>query len=258
MLYKHLLFNFKKILKNSFYNFKPDEKIINQISSNSFCIIENFFNEEKCNSLINDINRIFDDKSQFLHKKSDTRLYGIQKLLKDSYKFTDNIDFTKIASQVNSSPSKNAFTMANILNAGNTGSSGEGWHRDAFFAQFKAMIYLTDVNEDNGPLQIFLGSHKIINIIKINKIAKLNNYQNRINNQEFEKINSSYNFSKKLCTLTAKKGSLILFDSTSLHRGKPIKKGKRIALTNYYYPNAYIENNRKNIEQNFHPILDIG
>ena len=36
-------------------------------------------------------------------------------------------------------------------------------------------------------------------------------------------------------TILGKMGTLILVDTSTLHRGSPIKKGTRYALTNYYY-----------------------
>jgi hypothetical protein len=41
---------------------------------------------------------------------------------------------------------------------------------------------------------------------------------------------------ERLLTFTAKAGTLLFVDTSLLHRGAPIKKGSRYALTNYYYP----------------------
>ena len=41
---------------------------------------------------------------------------------------------------------------------------------------------------------------------------------------------------EKKITLTGKAGTLILFDGSLIHRGKPVLEGKRYALTNYYFP----------------------
>ena len=35
--------------------------------------------------------------------------------------------------------------------------------------------------------------------------------------------------------ITAKKGALILFDSSYIHKGKIIEKGERYTFTNYYF-----------------------
>src|SRR6185437_16980073 len=55
----------------------------------------------------------------------------------------------------------NHTTLAARLRArpGNLGS-GQGWHRDAFHFQYKAMVYLSDVGPDNGPFQLLDASHR--------------------------------------------------------------------------------------------------
>src|SRR5947208_506487 len=38
--------------------------------------------------------------------------------------------------------------------------SGDGWHRDGHSFQFKSILYLSDVNDTNGPFEFLPGSHK--------------------------------------------------------------------------------------------------
>jgi ectoine hydroxylase-related dioxygenase (phytanoyl-CoA dioxygenase family) len=129
--------------------------------------------------------------------------------------------------------------LQNILLAGAEDSSGGGWHRDALVIQFKAMIYLTDVSEDNSPFQIIPNSHKLSEVPRSVASGLLKYGQNRITPAEVEK------YVKHLCrspvTCTGKVGDLVIFNSTSIHRGKPIQTGTRIALTNYYYPVSEID-----------------
>ena len=47
---------------------------------------------------------------------------------------------------------------------------------------------------------------------------------------------------EKKITLTGNAGTLILFDGSLIHRGTPILKGKRYALTNYYFPKKDFNN----------------
>ena len=41
---------------------------------------------------------------------------------------------------------------------------------------------------------------------------------------------------------------MVLFESSTLHRGKPIEDGERLALTNYYYPEG---SNKEQLLKNF-------
>ena len=40
----------------------------------------------------------------------------------------------------------------------------------------------------------------------------------------------------RLKTLTAPAGTMVLVDVSSIHRGSPIRSGRRYAMFNYYYP----------------------
>ena len=124
------------------------------------------------------------------------------------------------------------FTLAarmpfNYKNAG----SGEGWHRDGFYRQFKTLLYLSNVGNDNGPFQLILNSQKYKNLIQDMKSADLKYMQYRLTDEEINKILLKEPQRKK--TILGNLGTLILVDTSTLHRGAPIKKGIRYALTNY-------------------------
>ena len=71
-----------------------------------------------------------------------------------------------VAQNYNKKDTKLGFTLAAKMPAKNNKGSGEGWHRDGFFRQFKSMIYLSNVDEDNGPFELILNSQKCQNLIK--------------------------------------------------------------------------------------------
>ena len=54
------------------------------------------------------------------------------------------------------------MTMANKVSyIKNNEGSGGGWHKDAYYTQFKSILYLTDVNNENGPFELIRNSNKI-------------------------------------------------------------------------------------------------
>lgn len=120
------------------------------------------------------------------------------------------------------------FTMANkvVYRQENLGSGG-GWHRDNIYSRgFKSLVYLSDVTTADGPFSYIPKSHHIFNhLFKVNKPER---YQ--FENSEIEKL------AKTQVEVTASAGSLVLFDTNILHRGKPVGEGhSRYALTNYYH-----------------------
>jgi len=58
---------------------------------------------------------------------------------------------------------------------------------------------------------------------------------------------------ERLKTFEAKKGSVILVDTSGIHRGAPVQDGERYALFNYYMPESEYDKDR--IETKFSPVV---
>ena len=126
---------------------------------------------------------------------------------------------------------RNLMTMANKVEFknGNLGSGG-GWHRDHVNFQFKAILYLTNVSKDSGAFEFIKDSNKFFNIIKDSLNLKINVLNTRIENNKVKLLDNN-----RIKTLEGKAGTLILVDTSMIHRGKPLNHGSRYAITNYYY-----------------------
>ncbi|MDB4834951.1 phytanoyl-CoA dioxygenase family protein [Cyclobacteriaceae bacterium] len=116
---------------------------------------------------------------------------------------------------------------------GNLGS-GSGWHRDSPFAhQFKTLMYLTDVNSENGPFEYIKGSHTYKRCKSVSEFLG-----KRLSDKRFseEEINSLIQKSVVLpiTECIAEAGSLVVVDTRGLHRGKPMMSGQRKAITRYH------------------------
>ena len=125
--------------------------------------------------------------------------------------------------------------MANRVepNKSNFGSGG-GWHRDSNYSQFKTLIYLTDVTEaDDGAFQIIPKTNSALYVLNSNFRMRKKLTETRWTDPEIGKLG----IGDKICTVTGAAGSLVIFDTSNLHRGAPNKNRSRYALTNYYYSN---------------------
>lgn len=170
---------------------------------------------------------------------SDRRIYGVERYDKlfitkrqkefvadfnaKAKVFTDNINFT-LAGEIKCSP-------------GNLGSGG-GWHRDSPYTnQFKTIIYLTDVCEENGPFQYIKGSHKRGSYKKVSEVLKGYNYgKMRFSDEEVGLVTKHVDGLSNL-TVTGKAGDMLLVNTRGLHRGKPLTNGIRKAVTTYSFRN---------------------
>ena len=76
-------------------------------------------------------------------------------------------------------------------------------------------------------------------MIKISQKLKKGYPNTRFSKQEIKKLKAY-----KILTIKAKAGALILVDTSLIHRGKPLQKKKRYAMTNYYFPKLYKESRK--------------
>jgi hypothetical protein len=231
------------------------QKIIKTLKQEGICVIENFWTKDRCKAATDEIERLLVEKPECIHpgSQADMRIFGAENISSKIMEFSVDKKLTEIASIYNSEPTKTAFTLAAKLPAihGNKGS-GDGWHRDALLRQFKAIIYLSDVDGENGPFQFIKNSHKFWWILKDIFIGKLKYRQYRIEDNQIRDILGRSH--RRLQTYAAKAGTLILVDTSAIHRGMPIIAGVRYALTNYFYPKRFID---KQLFEQFAPIAGV-
>ena len=230
---------------------KKEYSILAEVKKNGYVIIPNFFNKEQCQKCVDDIDDICKNNKTFVQKQEDLRVFGAEELSKNIKTFFDDSFLNKLARAYNGVPTCCAFTLAGrIETIGKDAQYGSGgpWHRDSYFRQFKSLIYLNDVDENNGPFQLIHKSHKTKNHDQ--KIAKLEHMQSSFLQEKVDKI--IYNDPNRLKTLIGKAGTLVLIDTSIIHRGIPVKNGIRYALTNYFFEKSQIN---AHLVEHFSPLV---
>lgn len=118
-----------------------------------------------------------------------------------------------------------SFLMVNRVTpkSGNLGSGG-GWHRDSWANQQKVFSFLSDVGIENGPFEYLPGTGnlhvKLLDMLRYGR--SLRTPEDRVAH-------------RKSVPLLVNAGEGIFLDTTVLHRGRPIQKGRRYAATLYAY-----------------------
>lgn len=242
------LFDLSNLRKIAFIK-RKNGKLIRELNKNGFYVINNYLDRKECLESLNLIKENFEKYGEFVKHAQDKRIFGIQKVNKLASIYFKDKNLLNIGEVVNKENTYCAFTLLNWLKDERRGSSGEGWHRDSFLSQYKTILYLTDVNKQSGPFQIMPKSHKLRNILKLMLRGKLSYLQTRYQDAEIKDYSNI--LKKKIKTITGKAGTLIIFNSSTIHRGKPIIKGERLALTNYYYP---ISRSYELLSKKFNPI----
>ncbi len=226
--------------KDFFAEDKSKDEIVNELKNKGFYTVENYYDKELCRKLTSEIERIQEKykDTEFLQKSSadaDNRIFGAEKVSQQIYDFYNDPFLLDIGSRYLGCKIVNSNTLAAklIYRPDNLGSGG-GWHVDSHHFQFKAIIYLSDVENGNGPFQIIKSSHRSGNVLRNIKTMSINNLTTRYEDSQVQKVIDDS--PDNLITFTAKAGTLILVDTSAIHRGMPIKNGKRYTLFNYYYP----------------------
>ncbi len=205
---------------------------------NGYVEIPNYFSSSDCNTIINDIRKAEIDYPESVWSgslNSDKRIFGIELLKGKILDFHSDSNLLKIGEKLFNGKLINFQTLAGHLTyvKGNIGS-GEGWHRDGYNFQYKALVYLSDVDENNGPFQLISSSNKFWQSLLDNLLTNKKFGMTRYLESEIQKI--LIRKPERLITVKGKAGTLLIVDTSCIHRGAPILSGERFALTNYYYP----------------------
>lgn len=231
---------------------KSQIEIIDEIKSQGYAILDSYFDETFCEEAIIEFENILSKKSIniLVNEREgtggDKRLYGIENQSQKAKLFKEDKFINSILRKISKKKLKSHYILAGKItfNINKIKNSGGGWHKDGDINLYKSMLYLNDVNEKNGPFLIIkhpkeMEPERIKSNFKKNFLTrlyiflgKLKKNEPRFKNQVVEKFCKKNNF--KTHQLTAKRGSVVIFDASLIHRGKNIEKGVRYSLTNYY------------------------
>ncbi len=249
-----LVINFK-FLKKTEKNLSSFElEIINDLEKKGFSIVENYFSKEQCKELSSKIRLFIENNSTKIYEgkhSSDKRIFGAEYIDHQINEYYNSSDLIQIGNFYMKCELENLMTMANETTyKDNNLGSGEGWHRDSVNKQFKSILYLEDVNTNNGPFQFLKNSNQILDILRDNSVLNKEIENTRYTDDEVKELLK--HDPNRLQTLNYKAGTLIIVDTSLIHRGAPIKSGTRYALTNYYYPKKII----LDYKDHFKPMLN--
>ena len=210
-------------------------EIVKNFYKNGYVVIPNYWPVEKCRSLVVELDQLFGNPSISNSLKDDVRIYDAQNHSAIAAEFFSDIQLRQISKWATGLKLENYGAMANRVEPSKSNfGSGGGWHRDSNYSQFKTLIYLTDVTEaDDGAFQIIPKTTGAFYVLNSNFRAGKKLTDTRWTDPEIGELGVG----GKICTVIGGAGSLVIFDTSNLHRGAPNRNKSRYALTNYYYSN---------------------
>lgn len=212
---------------------KKNLEIVSDLRVKGFSVVPDFIPGELCDSLVCAFDSIEDRAKAY---ENDRRIFAVERCSPMHRLVFSDSDFIKgIGEQYLGASQDLLATMAAKLYASpESFGSGGGWHRDSFLPQFKSICYLSDVSDENGPFEYVVGSHTLANKLKYEFLAKTRSqaHSPRYSQESVDEYLSVVGAESKV--FAAPKGTLIVCDTSGIHRGRPISEGVRYAVTNYY------------------------
>ena len=198
--------------------------------------LTNFISQDFCSNAIQQFEVIVQASPNLVKVQTDIRLFKAEHFIEELKEFSESSDLLRLASSYVGIPMNNSGCLMNQVPASSDSlGSGGSWHRDANFPQFKALIYLSDVEQSSdGAFQYIRNSHKTQSVIGDWLIRKRKFFDSRWTAHEV----SSYFQKQSIISVLGTAGTLVLFDTCLLHRGAPNENPNmqpRYAATNYYY-----------------------
>jgi phytanoyl-CoA dioxygenase PhyH len=215
-------------------------------------VVPGFYTRLQCERAIEEFERLRRAYPEHVHVRSDRRLFAANRASRVIGEFADHPRLVTLAREFYARPAVSCITLAAHLPfSASNGGSGEGWHRDSHRPQFKSILYLTDVSEQTGPFQLVPGSHRTVDMLIDTAFERLEPRHTRLTDGQVASI-VRRRYPRGVDTLTGAAGTLILVNTSAIHRGKPIERGERYALTNYYYGEVPLP---EKMERHFSPLL---
>lgn len=255
-IFSKVKFELGKLLRKQSYIYNDKvQEIVKKIKENGFAVVPDFYTQEECLALKKEVDKLVEKRRE--EKKLWIDPFGADKrcfAAEDDSELIAKYNKNKFCNSVADNVFEGKIECSNTLAAhieykeGNIGS-GQGWHRDGNHFQFKAIVYLSDVEVKDGPFQIMQGSHKPKNILRDINLVNHDGVNLRFSDNQVQKLVEKYPDNYKV--LTAKAGTLVFADTSALHTGMKLSKnGNRYTLFNYYYPSYEDIEARKNMFKN--------
>jgi hypothetical protein len=223
------------------------DEIVASIHNTGIAVVPNYWSTEKCAAARGELGRLiaqYPDAVSIFSGGSDKRMFGVEEVSPLLGEFHYDPFVRGVGEFVGGLALYNFATLGARIDAtGVNNGSGDGWHRDGHGYQFKSILYLSDVTDENGPFEFLPGSHKRWRAAFDTALGGLPPPPStRYEPVVVDRMANQFGFKRR--HYPAKAGTLLLVNTSGIHRGRPLQSGSRYALTNYYYHPFQIGLNR--------------
>jgi hypothetical protein len=218
-----------------------------KICKDGVVAVSGYWSPDRCVQARAEIDRLISDFPMAVQNHSggaDKRMFGVESASALLALFHADPFLRKFGEMMCGLDLYNFATLgARIVATPENRGSGDGWHRDAHGFQFKSILYLSDTLPENGPFEYLAGSHKDWRAGMDTALGDLPDYPNtRFTNEQIDAL--SPRIGGRRTSFPAEAGTLLLVNTSGIHRGQPLASGLRYAITNYFYHRCDIDEAR--------------
>jgi phytanoyl-CoA dioxygenase PhyH len=226
-------------LKLDLLRMRPDYNALERsLEADGIAVIDGYWSADKAAQARAEIDRLIATYPEAVHRRSgnsDKRMFGVESVSPLLAEFYSDPFLRAAGEYLGGLELYNFATLGARIDATpENNGSGDGWHRDGHGFQFKTILYLSDVGQENGPFEFLPASHKqwraAFDTVFGNLPAAPNS---RYEPAAVDRMVRRFWLKRR--DYPAKAGTLLLVNTSGIHRGKPLQSGSRYALTNYYY-----------------------
>jgi hypothetical protein len=215
--------------------------VLGHLERAGFAVVPDWLGRGQAEAIVALMDAWIDANTDRVQHKGDDRVFGAEHLSPTIAAYKHDATLERLAAAYMGSEQKAVFTLGNRLRAtpGKKTRSGGRWHRDRKGRQFKTLVYLTDCVRRNGSFCIVrrsAGPEPFADAITATDFAFSDV---RWDDGDIEPFLAK--LGDAVVPVEGAAGTLVLFDSSLIHSGLPIRVGHRYALTNYYYADGEID-----------------
>lgn len=216
----------------------PIPETLDTLSTLGLVVVPEYLPRGRALALAEEVDRVHADHPDLVYTAplgADRRLFGADRLsplFRDV--FADPAVRSLLAAYAGA-PLDGVAMIARIeALAGNRGS-GQGWHRDSAVRKNpKALLYLGDVDDDNGPFEYLTTTHRPENDAIDKAAMRVGPETTRFGSDHVRALLAARPEARRV-TVTGPAGTLVLADTRAIHRGAPLRTGVRHACTSYLW-----------------------
>ncbi len=209
---------------------------------NGFLIFDNKLKEEFCSEAVKGFEELLKTPSlvEEHYEETEKRIFGFEKYHECGEIFKEISDL--LINRINSKYKfKSILSMRNKPVLNNKTDKGR-WHLDSFNNQYKVFCFLKDVKNKNGALEVIPRTHRPL--FKITNGLFKGEYFSfqdlfRGGGRRYTQLNETFvdnllNTSHSNHLLNVQRGTLVLCNTSLIHRSSVCEEGCRYSLTSYY------------------------